>query len=68
VKVGDVYMAPLDSPDFGYFVTRIWWKPWRYNVWAITIRDDKPRRIATEFNRSAAVGLLKFLEAHNIGD
>jgi hypothetical protein len=67
VKVGDVYIAPLDSPDYGYFVTRMWWKPWRYNVWAQPMHD-KPRRIATDFKRSAAVGLLKFLQAYNIGD
>ena len=34
IKCGDMYMVPPDHPSqlYAWSVSRVWWKPWRYNL------------------------------------
>jgi hypothetical protein len=67
VRTHEMYLAPLDDCNFAYFVTRMWWMPWRYSVWAQPTREPA-HIVATNFTRDQAKGLLKFFGAYNIGE
>ena len=67
MRTHEMYLAPLNDPHYAYFVTRMWWKPWRYNVWVQPLTESA-HIVATNFTRDQAKGLLKFFGAHNIGD
>jgi hypothetical protein len=67
MKAYEMYLAPMDDIYFGYYVTRMLWKPWRYTLWAQP--TTKPAQIiATNFTRDQAVGLLRFFGVLNLGD
>jgi hypothetical protein len=68
VKPDVMYLAALDDSYYAYFVTRVWWKPWRYNVWAQPMSWAPAQLVMTNISRDHALGLLKFFGAYNIGD
>lgn len=67
MTTNEIYPAPLGSPHYGYFVTRVMVTPWRYNVWALPLRGPD-QLIASNLRRDEARGMLKIMGAYNVGE
>ena len=46
IRSGDMYMVRLDHPSqlYAWSVSRVWWKPWRYNLHFHFIGNLKPSK------------------------
>lgn len=67
MTTNEIYHAPIGSPYFGFYVTRVMVTPWRYNVWAVPLLEPK-QLLASNLRRDEARGMLKLLGAYNVGE
>jgi hypothetical protein len=67
MKPNTIYLGPVDRPYYGFYVTRVWFAPWRFNVWAIELHRHK-EQLASNISRAEAWGLLKLMGAMKLGD
>jgi alpha-tubulin suppressor-like RCC1 family protein len=72
IRCGDMYMVRLDHPSnvYGWAVSRVWWKPWRYNLrfyymgnekrinWVGDLHDEVHRNLSLD----GVKGMLKLFE------
>lgn len=77
MKSGHMYMMPLDSPWFALMPTRIWYKPWRWNLHGALLHkrlgqaavyDSDHTPIASNIRRDELTALMQIMGAYNIGD
>lgn len=67
IKCGDMYMVQLDHPSelYGWSVSRVWWKPWRYNLRLYYMAQLKPiqggwvRPVDEEVHRNLSLNGVK---------
>ena len=75
IRCGDMHMVQLDHPSqlYAWSVSRVWWKPWRYNLRFHFIGNLKPAKggwvrldSADEVHRNLSLdgmkGMLKLFE------
>jgi hypothetical protein len=65
---GHCYATPLDSPYFMLIPRRRFFTPWVWDVWAVRIEVPSHEPLASNLSRGGALGLLKLLNAYNVGD
>ncbi len=60
---GDIYMAPISVlPDavYAYVPKRIWWKPWRWNLYILGYPPrNKYFEVVYNLSKLEAIGLMK---------
>lgn len=71
VKCGDMYMVSLDHPSnlYGWSVSRVWWRPWRYNLYLFYMeatpvfsKYDLRDKVLKNLTKDGLVGTLKLME------
>lgn len=71
IKCGDMYMVPPDHPSelYAWSVSRVWWKPWRYNLrfyYMGNVRINGLMDLKDEVHRNLSLdgvkGMLKLFE------
>jgi len=71
LQSGAMYMLPLDSPWYALMPTRIWYKPWRWDLNVVLNSphlDEHLTTIASNIRRDELIGLMKIMGVYNIGD
>jgi len=63
VRCGDVYMVQLIHPSdlYGWWVSRVWYMPWRYNLHLMYIRGHKDV-VTKRLTKVSLVGMLRLLD------
>ena len=60
IKCGDMFMADTDSKLYAWFVERVWYMPWRYNLHLVYIgKDDE---VCRNLNLDGVKGTLKLFD------
>jgi alpha-tubulin suppressor-like RCC1 family protein len=66
IRCGDMYMVSLDhpSPLYGWTVSRVWWRPWRYNlrVYYVGYSPNNSEEVHRHLTYDGLVGTLKLME------
>jgi hypothetical protein len=71
MKSGSMHMMPLDSQWYALMPTRIWYKPWRWDLIGVMTSphlDAHNATIASNIRRKEIIGLMQIMGAYNIGD
>ena len=77
MQSGNMYMMPLDSPWYALVPTRIWYKPWCWNVHGALLHQRREQAvvyesdrtpIASNIRRDELIALMQIMGAYNIGD
>ena len=77
MRSGYMYMMPLDSPWYALVPTRIWYKPWRWDLEGYLLHqrhkqavvyDSDHTPIASNIRREELIALMQIMGAINIGD
>ena len=77
MQSGNMYMMPLDSPWYALVPTRIWYKPWRWDLNGYLLHqrhnqavvyDSPDSRIASNIRHDEIIALMQIMGAYNIGD
>jgi hypothetical protein len=77
MQSGNMYMMPLDSPWYALVPTRIWYKPWRWNldgyllpsrIRSAVVYNADTRPLASNIRYDETIALMQIMGAINIGD
>lgn len=63
IRCGDMYMVRLDHPSqlYAWSVSRVWWRPWRYNLHFYYMRGFKDE-VHRNLSLDGVKGMLKLFE------
>ena len=64
LQLGSVYMLPLPADYMGLVVYRMWTKPWRYKVEALTWAPAGTPKVllASDLTKDGVLGIFKLLD------
>jgi hypothetical protein len=68
MKSDECYHAPLDSSYLWFIPKRRFFTPWVWDLYGVLLDGNGPDTVASNISRGEALGLLKLLNAYNVGD
>jgi hypothetical protein len=68
MKSNECYHAPLESLYLCFIPKRRFFTPWVWDLYGVRLSLSEPDTVASNISRGEALGLLKLLNAYNVGD